>query len=326
MHKRDHYTPSLIRLDSSGPPPAQRQRTARPISQELAKQWFWDETHSKPLGAGGYGETRTYEVQDAEYRDALGPVVVVKYFEDGDEDADMLAIRELAQREHNAHHAAWDRMPPDCQQYLAQPAEMSFQDDVNVGSYLVQTLVGKAGLTTMSWGKFNEMLFTTGAQLTPPDKEWIAKSFGDMLGCIANARMVHKDFNPENVLVLTNLGEAGPFRLRFEWRLIDWGIAEVRGQADEALDPELCSDDLYGWEGVPGFRFASGEGTCHGEKPGVVGSLYRMLRGSDVLDADVAQWIREGFADKTGLLIPQSLAKAHRERREAEEAARAARA
>jgi hypothetical protein len=197
---------------------------------------------------------------------------------------------------------------------------MSFEDDPNVGSYLVQTLVGEEGLATMSWGKFDEMLATTGAQLDRADKVWIAQSFGDMLGCIANARMVHKDFNTENVLVLTNFGEKP---LRFEWRLIDWGIAVVRGQADEVLDPELCSDDLYGWEGAPGFRFARGEGTCHGEKPGVVRTLYLMLRGSDVLDADVAQWIREGFAAKTGLRIPPSLADAHRERRKAEEAARA---
>lgn len=323
VRQRSGSLPGLTRLGSSGPPPAQRQRTERAISQELAKEWFRDEVHSKELGAGGYGETRTYEVQDAEYRAALGPVVVVKHFEDGDEEADMEAIRELAKREHDAHHAAWDRMPPDCRQYLAQPAMMSFEDDPNVGAYLVQTLVGEEGLTTMSWGKFNEMLATTGAQLDRADKVWIAQSFGDMLGCIANARMVHKDFNPENVLVLTNFGEP----LRFEWRLIDWGIAEVRGQADEALDPELCSDDLYGWEGVPGFRFARGEGTrhwaCHGEKPGVVRSLYLMLRGSDVLDADVAKWIREGFAAKTGLLIPPSLAAAHRERQAAEEAARA---
>ena len=111
MHKRD-ATPSLIRLDSSGPPPAQQQRTERAISQELAKEWF---RAGEELGAGGYGETKTYEVQDAEYRAALGPVVVVKYFEDGDEDADMEAIRLLAQREYYAHRAAWDRMPPDCQ-------------------------------------------------------------------------------------------------------------------------------------------------------------------------------------------------------------------
>jgi len=323
MHKRD-ATPSLIRLDSSGPPPAQQQRTERKISQELAKEWFRDEVHSKELGAGGYGETRTYEVQDAEYRAALGPVVVVKHFnDDGYDDDEMLLIRELARREHDAHHAAWKRMPSDCRQYLAQPATMSFEDDPNVGSYLVQTLVGEEGLATMSWGKFDEMLATTGAQLDRADKVWIAQSFGDMLGCIANARMVHKDFNTENVLVLTNFGEKP---LRFEWRLIDWGIAEVRGQADEVLDPELCSDDLYGWEGAPGFRFARGEGTCHGEKPGVVRTLYLMLRGSDVLDADVAQWIREGFAAKTGLRIPPSLADAHRERRKAEDAARAARA
>ena len=206
MHKRD-ARPSLIRLDSSGPPPAQQQRTERKISQELAKEWFRDEVHSKELGAGGYGETRTYEVQDAEYRAALGPVVVVKHFnDDGYEDDDMLVIRELARREHDAHHAAWKRMPPDCRQYLAQPATMSFEDDPNVGSYLVQTLVGEEGLATMSWGKFDEMLATTGVQLDRADKVWIAQSFGDMLGCIANARMVHKDFNTENVLVLTNFG------------------------------------------------------------------------------------------------------------------------
>lgn len=322
MHKRD--PPSLIRLDSSGPPPAQQQRKERAISQELARQWF---RAGKELGAGGYGETKTYEVQDAEYRAALGPVVVVKHFEDGDDDADMQAIRELAQREYDAHRAAWKRMPPDCQQYLAQPAEMSFDDDVNVGSYLVQALVAAKGLTTMSWGKFNEMLFTTGTQLDPADKKWIAQSFGDMLGCIANARMVHKDFNTENVLMLTNLGEPRySGNLRFQWRLIDWGIAEVPGGADAALDPELCSDDLYGWEGVPGFRFAGGDGTCHGEKPGLVQSLYLMLRGDNVLDADVAYWIRQGFADKTGLGIPESLVKALKERREAEEAVRAARA
>lgn len=323
MHKRD-VPPSLIHLASSGPPPAQKQRTVGAISQELAKEWYRDPDHSKYLGAGGYGETKTYEVQDAAYRDALGPVVVVKYFEDGDDDADMEAIRELAQREYYAHRAAWERMPPDCQQYLAQPAEMSFDDDVNVGSYLVQTLVGKAGLTTLSWGKFGEMLDTTGIQLTPPDKEWIATSFGDMLGCIANARMVHKDFNTENVLVLTNFGESGP--LRFEWRLIDWGIADVRGQPEDALDPELCADDLYGWEAMPGFRFAEGDGTCHGERSGLVGMLYRMLRGSNVLDAEVAHWIRKGFSDKTGLRIPESLVKAWEEREKAEKAARAARA
>lgn len=321
MHKRD--PPTLIRLASSGPPPAQRQRTERAISQELAKQWFWA---GKELGAGGYGETKTYEVQDAEYRAALGPVVVVKHFED-DDDADMEAIRELAQREYNAHRAAWDRMPPDCQQYLAQPAEMSFDDDVNVGSYLVQTLVGEEGLTTLSWGKFGEMLDTTGTQLDPGYKYWIARSFGDMLGCIANARMVHKDFNSENVLMLTNLGQPGSSgALQFEWRLIDWGIADVRGQRDQALEPELCVDDLYGWEAMPGFRFVGGDGTCHGEKPGLVRSLYLLLRGDNVLDADVAYWIRQGFADKTGLGIPEPLVKAWEERRKAEEAVRAARA
>ena len=324
MHKRGD-PPSLIRLGSSGPAPAQRPRTERAISQELAKEWF---KRGKELGAGGYGETKTYEVQDTEYRAALGPVVVVKRFnDDGYDDDDMLAIRELARREHDAHHEAWKRMPPDCQQYLAQPATMSFEDDVNVGSYLVQALVGEEGLTTLSWGKFGEMLDTTGTQLDPGYKEWIARSFGDMLGCIANARMVHKDFNSENVLMLTNLGQPGSSgALRFEWRLIDWGIADVRGQRDQALEPALCADDLYGWEAMPGFRFVGGDGTCHGEKPGLVRSMYLLLRGDNVLDADVAYWIRKGFADKTGLRTPPSLEAAWQERRKAEEAARAARA
>ena len=120
---------------------------------------------------------------------------------------------------------------------------------------------------------------------------------------------------------------ANPFRgpLQFEWRLIDWGIADVRGHPEEALYPELCADDLYGWEAMPGFRFADGDGTCHGERSGLVRSLYLMLRGDNVLDADVAHWIREGFADKTGLRIPQSLTAAWEERQKAEKAVRAAR-
>ena len=48
-----------------------------------------------------------------------------------------------------------------------------------------------------------------------------------------------------------------------------------------------------------------------------------MLRGDNVLDADVAHWIREGFSAKTGLRIPESLTAAWKERRKAEKAARA---
>lgn len=327
--------PPLLHLpinngDTSG---ARKKQRASVVSQEQAAKWFEVGT---VLGEGAYGEARTCKVEE-EWKHALGPVVVVKkmHEEDDANEFDLMMTRAVAVREHAAHDKAWKRMPLECKRYLAEPAEMTFgirdasgnftSGDPKNGSYLVQSLVGLPGLTTMSFDEFNGLVHAATAMGNPgidrSSKEKLARDFGDMLGCITNTRMVHNDINWLNLLVLTNwrphTNSASSDGVQIELRLIDWGGGKAVGDANDALDEEMCHES-GSWDDVPGFRFAAGDDRdsyCHHERKGLVEEFCKLLAGDGVMDVDVADWIREAFAAKTGLRIPQTVKDKVAERR-----------
>lgn len=351
--------PNLTRLRSSGdgssPRPAQRRRAAQslasalgreaPVSQERAKEWFYD-ANARRLGCGAFGATRVLKhppsgmdivikkVTDDGGIDEFCDTEGEKKDEWGESDENMGAMfREWAQKEYDAHIEAWDRFSrdPPCAEFLAEPAKMTFETDPSAGSYLVQAYASVAGLKTMALPAFGRLLEAPGRRLHKNDKLQIAHSFGKLLGCLANARMLHKDMNEQNVLLLNNLEDAEASEFRFAWRLIDWGGGEPVAALTPGRAIEMCFDAPEPGDAlIPGFRLVDDpSGTCHHEhegRYGVVKALHEMLRGDDETErlqfVEVVEWVRGGYVAQTRLAVPPSVVAAAMQRLDAERAAR----
>jgi len=363
----------LIRLRSSdgSAQPAGRLRTAQslasalggaPVTQEQAKAWFHSE-QARPLGHGGMGVTRVLQlpsgvdivikkVTTEGYADeAYGDDEEMKMEEWKEADGDMGELfREEAMKEYRAHTEAWTRFAKDgpCPEFLSEPAVMVWPDkdqnayppeypDAEKGSYLVQTFAGVPGLKTMPFLAFSRLLAEPGhaTKLRRGDKIQVAHAFGTLLGCLANARMLHVDMNEQNLLVLNNLEDSTEFR--FAWRLIDWGSGRAVAAGDAEREVEMCFDTPKpGVESIPGFKLAGQDPACYHENEeryGIVLALYRMFRNDDadppvddaerVYPVEVVSWVREGYGAQTRLQVPPSVVAEAEQRLAAERAARA---
>lgn len=164
-----------------------------------------------------------------------------------------------AQAEVETHLLAWSYMTEDCRSHLAVPACMDWEQaegqDVNEW-YTVQASVEEEGLRLDDAFTFLILKAKGRLRKLPVAKRReIASSFGQMLACIHEAGLNHRDLHADNVLVLHNLPydtltpiDAETFVVK--WRVIDWGggglgKAEWNRDAWKAKTGKLC-----GWESV----------------------------------------------------------------------------
>lgn len=367
-----HAHPSLIRLHGSARP-ARRLRTGQSLASALgyasvtqaqAKEWFHSE-QARPLGSGGMGVTRVLQLPsgvDIVIKKVTTEGLAEQMYGDDEEmkeeewknadDENGQVFREAAMQEDKAHMEAWRRFEKDsgCAEFLSEPAVMEWPQvdesayppeypDAEEGSYLVQTFASVPGLKTMTFLDFYRLLAEPGyaTKLRRDDKFQIARAFGTLLGCLANARMLHVDMNDRNLLLLSNLEDATQFR--FAWRLIDWGSGRAVAAADAKREVQMCFDTPNpGVESIPGFKLAGGDSTCYHENEaeyGTVVKLSRALRNENadppvdeaelVYPVEVVKWVREGYSGQTQLQVPPSVVEEAEQRLAADRAARAGR-
>ena len=362
-----HAHPSLIRLHGSARP-ARRLRTGQSLASALgyasvtqaqAKEWFHSE-EARPLGHGAMGLTRELRLPSGVHV-VIKKVTTAGYADEEfkseeekmsvwEEDDSMMgeSFRENAMKEYYAHMEAWKRFETDvpCAEFLSEPAVMEWPakdgdeyPDAEKGSYLVQTFASVPGLKTMTFLDFYRQLAEPGyaTKLCRNDKFQIARAFGTLLGCLANARMLHVDMNDRNLLLLSNLEDATQFR--FAWRLIDWGSGRAVAEADAEREVQMCFDTPNpGVESIPGFKLAGEDPTCYHENEaeyGTVLKLSRALRNENadppvdeaelVYPVEVVKWVREGYSEQTRLQVPPSVVEEAAQRLAADRAARAGR-
>ena len=207
------------------------------ITQEQAAEWF---RKGKVMGSGMYGAVASYQVPDGEPNG--GVWVAVK----------QLTSLVSAEKEYEAHMKAWNKMTEACRKYMAMPACMEMPEDEDVPDgkiYLVQMLVNKlpfedppssglvayppapASVVTDTFATVSALWHLVLQKTNQETKFMIAAQYGDMLACLALAKMRHGDLHGNNILVTHNLkafkyswGPQMRMRIYFRFHVIDWGF------------------------------------------------------------------------------------------------------
>ena len=192
------------------------------------------------MGSGMYGAVASYQVPDGEPNG--GVWVAVK----------QLTSLVAAEKEYEAHMKAWNKMTEACRKYLAMPACMEMPEDEDVPDgkiYLVQMLVNKlpfedppssglvayppapASVVTDTFATVSALWHLVLQKTNQETKFMIAAQYGDMLACLALAKMRHGDLHGNNILVTHNLkafkyswGAQMRMRIYFRFHVIDWGF------------------------------------------------------------------------------------------------------
>jgi len=333
--------PCLTRLNESklapgaskgadGEEPAPAVQKTNIVTQKQAKEWYNKATSKNRIGEGAFGETRSYSGMTP-----IGTHVAIKRF------SDITQIgRDMAEAEACSHMQVWLNSSEECQKHFAQPAEMEFETDPNEGSYTVQALVYDPSLRTMTFN--NLLLDNQHLARVNRDKNWLHKldyddkfkfcdDYGTMLGCIAKARAVHQDLHGGNVLCVTNFPEdlseyrqyiCDKTELVLRWYVIDWGRAQVYGQQHTKEGDSICTGREGGevtWQSKFGWKSAADHLCIYdGTTVNVPGDLFELFfddqqdcddaddRTECITIADVVHWVREAYAHKLGLTIPEA--------------------
>ena len=293
------------------------------VTQKQAKEWYDNATHENQIGEGAHGDTRSYICNTP-----IGNHVVIKRFT-GTSPGDFFGARYNAKREADSHMQVWQNCSEECRKHLAKPAEMVFETDRSEGSYTVQALVYAPGLRTMA---FTDLLMNNNHFALALDNDWnnwlhnldydekfrFCANYGKMLGCIAEARAVHRDLHGGNVLCVTNFPKDlsgyrecidGKKKLVLNWRVIDWGTAEVYDDQHQRKGDTICMGDdrdPLTWRSSFGYVRAA-DNTCIFDVTAteVAEELFELFfqspqdcgdavdRAGCVTVADVVHWVRE---------------------------------
>lgn len=328
------------------------------VTQADAKAWF-DDPAADVLGRGAHGIVKA-RILDEGSPSTIGRAIAIKrWFVEGDEKQPQFqAIYEIrqgvfrprpevlrdAQHEVAQHLQAWDLLKNDrlCRKWIAQPARMDWdQVDSDGAVYAVQELVydkERAGGDPAKWSDFRARTLMSVTETNavaadqhqlwkklPDDdgpKERFCEAYGEMLACLAQAKLLHNDFHNENVMVFSNYSEDTMKTLKegqayIQWAgIVDWGMAtQVSGNGPRRTKDQLCvprsfevgyqsgDGDTCVAESTEDVEFANdfaqllwGNASCQGKDPKQCGT-----------DGRVKRLIHKGFAWALGLKMPEPI-------------------